>query len=154
MRGRNVSRRAAVVMLGGGVLVAPAVLKSLGEEGDVLAAAKLLAPFEADAKIGRWTIAKIGALSEGAARVDLRDEKGVAIALEIMAKGTGPLAARAPGETKRYAVHVVNGGDGHKPTDEEAGLAAMALAGVIAKNEASVNGRGFLTLAERLASAV
>ena len=74
-----------------------------------------------------------------------------AFQLEIMARDASPLAPRAPGETSRFAIYVRNGGDGFAPTNEEQGLAAMALAEIVKRNEASASAEGFLTHEGRFA---
>jgi len=154
MPGRTVSRRMVVGLLGSGVALAPAVGQALareasGDPSDVVRA--LLAPLGPGEKIGRFTVEAIRPLAEGAVTVSVSGEDGAAFQLEILARDASPLAPRAPGETSRFAVYVRNGGDGFAPTNEEQGLAAMALAAIVKRNEASVSegAAGFLTHEQR-----
>ncbi len=156
MPGRTVSRRMVVGLLGSGVALAPAVGQALAREAsapghpsDVGRA--LLAPLGPGEKIGRFTVEEIRPLAEGAVTVSVSGEDGAAFQLEILARDASPLAPRAPGETSRFAVYVRNGGDGFAPTNEEQGLAAMALAAIVKRNEASVSegAAGFLTHEQR-----
>jgi hypothetical protein len=149
-----------VGVLGSGVALAPAVASALSG-GPVAAALReppesnvalaLLAPLGPGHAIAGLTIIKIRPLEEGGVTVALQGEGGSSLELEILARDTSPLTSRPPAQTNRFAVYVRNGGDGASPTALAQGLAAMELAKVIAHNEASVDTRGFLTHAERIA---
>ncbi|MCK6586065.1 MAG: hypothetical protein HUU21_31320 [Polyangiaceae bacterium] len=150
MPGRTVSRRMIVGLLGSGVALAPAVGHALaGEalapspESDVGKA--LLAPLAPGDTIGRWKVEAIRQLDEGAVTIAVSGGDRRSFELEILARDPSPIAPRAPGETSRFAIFVRNGGDGFVPTDEEQGLAAMALAEIVRRNEAKVSAEGFLT---------
>ncbi|MFO0589733.1 MAG: hypothetical protein U0441_19495 [Polyangiaceae bacterium] len=97
-----------------------------------------------------WQVVRIEALDMGAVRVQLKGESGVAFAVEVLARDRSGLAARPPAQTEKFALHVSNGGDGRMPTAEEQGLAAMALAQIVARNEDGVSDAGFLTHGERI----
>jgi hypothetical protein len=112
-----------VGLLGSGVALAPAVRHALAGEPSA-------ATSDAD----------------HAKRADRRSFQ-----LEILARDASPIAPRAPGEAGRFAIYVRNGGDGFAPTDEEQGLAAMALAEIVRRNEANVSAEGFLTHEGRFA---
>ena len=152
MPGRTVSRRMIVGLLGSGVALAPAVGQALSRQAPERAeppkrdaGEELLAPLGRGDKIGRFTVDEIRPLAEGAVTVAVSDADRRAFQLEIMARDASPLAPRAPGETSRFAIYVRNGGDGFAPTNEEQGLAAMALAEIVKRNEAGVSVEGFLT---------
>lgn len=112
---------------------------------------QLLSPLAEGSRLLGWEVVAIAPLALGAVRVDMRGESGVAFAIEVLARDASPLAPVPPARTGKFAVHVNNGGDGRMPTAEEQGLAAMALAQVVAKNEAHVSAEGFFTHAERIA---
>ena len=111
----------------------------------------LLAPIGPGGTIGRWTVDAIRPLAEGAVTVAVSGEDRRSFQLEILARDASPIAPRAPGEAGRFAIYVRNGGDGFAPTDEEQGLAAMALAEIVRRNEANVSAEGFLTHEGRFA---
>lgn len=110
----------------------------------------LLAPLAAGSRVLGWEVVAIEPLETGSIRVQLRGESQVAFAVEVMARDGSPFAARPPAETEKFGLYVSNGGDGRMPTAEEQGLAAMALAQIVARNEARVSSDGFLTQAQRI----
>jgi hypothetical protein len=112
---------------------------------------RLLSPLSEGSKLLSWDVVAIEPLALGAVTVKLRGESGVAFSVEVLARDASPLSLAPPGRTERFAVHVNNGGDGRMPTAEEQGLAAMALAQIVAKNEEHVSAEGFLTHGARLA---
>lgn len=112
--------------------------------------AALLAPLAAGSQILDWKVVAIEPLEMGAVRVQLAGESGVAFAVEVLARDGSPLAAKPPARTEKFALHVSNGGDGRVPTIEDQGLAAMALAQIVARNEAAVSDEGFLTHGARI----
>ncbi len=111
---------------------------------------RLLSPLAEGSKLLGWEVVAIEPLALGAVKVQLRGEDGVAFSVEVLARDGSPLALAPPGRTEKFAVYVNNGGDGRMPTAEEQGLAAMALAQVVAHNEANVPAEGFLTHGARL----
>jgi hypothetical protein len=142
-----------VGLLGSGVALGPAVRRAFAGEPSKEAESHvaLLAPLGPGDKIGRWKVDSIRPLTEGAVTVAVSGEDRRAFQLEILARDASPLAPRAPSQTDRFAIYVRNGGDGFAPTDEEQGLAAMALAAIVRRNEASVSAEGFLTHEGRFA---
>jgi hypothetical protein len=162
MPDQTVSRRTAIGALAGGVVGAtlvsmsgPAAADSSSLEGEKSGEAAprerhLLEPLAEGSRILAWEIVAIEPLAMGAVRVRLRGESGVAFGVEVMARDASPLAPNPPAHTEKFALFVQNGGDGRMPTAEEQGLAAMALAQIVARNEAHVSTEGFLTHAERL----
>jgi len=127
-------------MLGGGVLVAPVLRASVLE---------LIQPLAVGHRLGQCTITKVSPPERGALRIQAKTERGEPFTLEILARDRSPLAPRPPAETAFHAVFISNGGDGWSATQEEQGLAAMALAQVIAQNEGEAPIPGLLTHAER-----
>lgn len=169
MSDQPVSRRLALGTLATSVVGATVVTASFGSSADfargapaddaaksdaqaarAAGEAALLAPLAAGSRILDWQVVAIEALDMGAVRVRLRGESGVAFAVEVLARDRSGLAARPPAQTEKFALHVSNGGDGRVPTVEEQGLAAMALAQIVARNEAGVSDAGFLTHGERI----
>jgi hypothetical protein len=112
--------------------------------------AQLLRPLEAGSRFAKWTVAQIDPMVGGAVSVKIRSDEQHTFDLEILARDTSALAQKPPAETEKFAVFVVNGGDGWSPTREEQGLAAMTLAKIVEKNEHAVELHGLLTHAERL----
>lgn|GEM_PF-2398483 len=161
MPGRNVSRRLFVGVMGSGVIAAPVVASlsvAPADAADHKAAeaamrgsiARLLHPLTPGARFAHWTVAQVDPMVGGAVSVKIRLDEQRTFDVEIMARDTSALAQKPPAQTGKFALFVVNGGDGWAPTREEQGLAAMTLAKIIEKNEASVNLPGLLTHAERL----
>jgi hypothetical protein len=109
----------------------------------------LLRPLEPGSRFGRWELERIGPLVQGAITLSVRGASGT-FQLEILARDPSPSMPRAPGSTEKFAVHVVNSGNGTSPTDEDHGLCAMTLAAFIAKNEGDLTAERFATLAHRL----
>lgn len=155
MSGRTVSRRFVVGVLGSSAAAAPLLARAASAApkvaSDLDRADALIRPLREGARLGRWTIARVAPLQRGAVTLTLAGDDGRAFRLEILARDPSPLAPRPPALTERFAVHVCNGGDGWLPTEEEQGLAAMALAPVLAANERAIDAAGFLTHAERIA---
>lgn len=162
----NITRRLVVGVLGGGVIAAPVVAHAFTNEegsaqapssamGGTRAAASILQPLTAGTKVGRWVVAGISPLQNGAIEVGLRSEEALdhVFHVEVLARDSSALAARPPAETRHFALFVRNGGDGWMPTEEDQGLAAMTLAKVIESNERDLDASGFLTLADRLKKA-
>jgi hypothetical protein len=160
----NVSRRSVLGAIGAGVVMVPLASEAARADTGAHAAGSpasapkepgdpraLVAPLAPGSRFARWTIDAIHPLSLGALGVRVRGDAGEAFELEIFARDPSSFAARPPAVTERFAIHVVNGGDGWHPTIEEQGLAAMTLASVVAKNEHTVDVAGFLTHAERCA---
>jgi hypothetical protein len=160
MPDQPVSRRTVSIAIAGGALGAklasvdsPVEVSDLGPATEAPGPAErtLLSPLSEGARLLSWEIVAIEPPEMGAVRVRLRGESGAAFGIEILARDRSPLAPRPPAQTERFALHVINGGNGRSPTVEEQGLAAMALVQIIARNEAHVPTACFLTHAERLA---
>lgn len=161
MPGSNVSRRLFVGVVGSGVIGAP-VVASLTADPAMAAEheaayvamreqiAQLLRPLEAGSRFAKWTVAQIDPIVDGMISVKIRSDEQHTFDLEIMARDTSALAQKPPAETAKFAIFVVNGGDGWSPTREEQGLAAMTLAKIVEKNEHAVDLPGMLTHAERI----
>jgi hypothetical protein len=151
MAANHISRRAFVGGVGGAVLGAPvAAALAPGVAEASPRGAELLRPLCAGSRFGRWTLVRIGPLDRGAVTVRVRAADGAEFNLEILARDPSPLVSAPPASTARFAVYVCNGGDGTLATAEEQGLAAMALATVVAGNEPAAPADGFLTHAARL----
>lgn len=134
-----------------GTPASPALPPTVGAGAGAGNPLELIAPLSAGSKLARWTLVAVQPLQRGALTVIVRGEAEHTFAIEILARDHGPLGIKPPAETKHFAVHVRNGGDGWQPTVEDQGLAAMTLAQIVARNEDKVDGAGFLTHAERYA---
>ncbi|MEZ4297699.1 MAG: hypothetical protein R3B70_22270 [Polyangiaceae bacterium] len=157
-----VSRRTVAIALAGGALGAklasldaPATIDAqssiAGAEAGAPPERTLLSPLTEGSRLLDWEVVAIEPKTLGAARVQLRGGSDIAFAVEILARDPSPLAPRPPAATGQFALFVSNGGHGHMPTAEEQGLAAMALAQIVERNEHAVSTDGFLTHAERIA---
>lgn len=83
---------------------------------------------------GTCTLVEVGAACEGAIPIRLSDNAGRAFEVEVMRfDPAAPGIARAGS----MAVYLRNGGNGSKASEEEHGLAAMAIAAEIARREAA-----------------
>jgi hypothetical protein len=94
-------------------------------------------PLQAGARFGRWTVAAVHPIEDGALHVDVRDAEQREFVLEVLARDASPLGSCPPAVTEGLAIFVRNGGDGWHPTAEEQGLAAMGLAELL-----TASGRG------------
>jgi hypothetical protein len=106
-----------------------------------------LADVRAGAQFGTCTVTGVARTDDGALGVSLTGSDGRRFELEVLAHD-----ARTPGVARAgsLAVYVNKRGRGDTRTDEEHGLAAMALAAHLAKREAAgVTLQALPTLAER-----
>jgi hypothetical protein len=155
----HVSRRAVLGAIGSG-----AAACGLAVSGDALAGSlehheaqgaegpeALVAGIKSGTKLAGSIVLLVEPLAHGAIAVMLAAPSGEPFRLEIMRRDASAIPRAAPGRTERFAVYVVNRGDGAVPTVEAQGLAAMALANHIATVEERVDARLLLTHAERLA---
>lgn len=168
MSSRHVSRRFVVTALGSGVALAPVLARSavskLGSQGTDAEApppappeaddtpsfgARLIAPLTVGMKLGGCTLNKIADVTHGALGILLSDSQGHAFSVEVCARDEA--SPPSPAETEKFQLYLVNEGDGSIPTVEEHGIAAMAIASAIRRNEREVDASAFLTLRQRLA---
>jgi hypothetical protein len=161
MPDQPVSRRTVAIALAGSAASAKlaSALAPVGAPDDIGETAgagaqpgrTLLSPLAVGSRLLSWEIVAIDPIEMGAQRVHLRGDSGVTFGIEILARDRSPLASQPPACTEHLALYVSNGGDGRMPTVEEQGLAAMALAQIVARNEAHVSTEGYLTHAGRIA---
>lgn len=165
MKTGKLSRREATRMIGAGVAASAAIVGSTvpaqatswakmaapaGGAGQAdaqvtsaerLLADQLVAPIKAGTALGDWQIARVRSLDAGAVTVLVTGASG-SFQLDVVRRSASP---QSPGVTERFEVMVMNQGDGMKPTAEEQGLAAMALAEVIRGNEQVVDASRFVS---------
>lgn len=117
--------------------------------------ASLFGDLAPGALVGGHTIVSVHAPVGGAIPVVLRTAEGKTFQLDVLRRSEGTSASSIPGTSprlagadshfddersvatsKHFAVSVCNGGDGGHATDEEQAHAAIALADVLARNEA------------------
>lgn len=169
MQSRMVTRRFMMLALGSSAALVPAVVRAatsgatsrapVPPAGGAPPSAPEWAPagepsplfhgLSSGSIVAGSTIVGIGALVNGAVGIALHDRTGARFGVEVCARDAA--APRGPGETQHLSLYVVNEGDGAMPTNEEHGLAAMAIADVVRRNEPGADLTGFLTLDERLA---
>lgn len=138
---RSASLLAAASELPEGAPAAQASSALRGLQPEALSLA-LVAPLQAGSKLGRWVVQAILPLSQGVVSVVLSDSVGQPFQLDVVARSEAPIA---PGVSEFFEVLLVNQGNGRTATEEERGLAAMALAEVIRSNEHSVERREFVS---------
>lgn len=99
--------------------------------------------------LGRWTVVRVGAVHLGAVPVVLQTRDGQRYQVDVLARD--PQGPPGVAQTERLSLFVVNShaspqDDGQRPTDEEQGLGAMALAHALAREAPPP---GLLTLRQR-----
>lgn len=109
-----------------------------------------LASIVAGQSIGRWTVVRVGPMHMGAIPVVLETHESQRYQIDVLARDPG--GPRGVAETERLSLFVVNSHTsdsdaGQRPTDEEQGLGAIALAGALARE---VPPAGLLTMQQRL----
>jgi hypothetical protein len=110
----------------------------------------LVAPLAAGVRLGSWRVERLSELEDGAASLVLRDAAGFTFQLDVCARDHAEGALVPPGRSAHFDVYLANGGRGDTASFEHHGLAAMAVADVIRKNEATFDRTGYRTLRERL----
>jgi hypothetical protein len=123
----TISRRSAMGLLGAGGLAGAVVASSVGAPALAEHAADAR-PLQAGQRFGRWTIAAVHPIQDGALDVTVKGADEREFVLQVLARDASPLALQPPAVTDALAIFVHNAGDGWHPTDEEQGLAAMTLA--------------------------
>jgi hypothetical protein len=142
----TISRRCMVGMLG--VVGASGALG--GGAPAMAQEAARVAPIAVGARFARWKVVAIHEIEDGALRVDVSGEDDHVFAIEILARDPSPMTPQPPAATEGLALYVRNGGDGWRPTAEEQGLAAMALAQLITSQGNGAAIAGLLTHGERV----
>ncbi|MBI5537558.1 MAG: hypothetical protein HY898_32850 [Deltaproteobacteria bacterium] len=110
----------------------------------------IVAPLQAGSRIGAWTVEGISAVHAGAVTLTLRDPSGAGFHLDLCRRDRGMGAPAAPAHTDLFEIFLANEGDGSRPTHEDHGQAALAVAEIVRANEHAVKLEGMLTLRERL----
>ena len=111
------------------------------------AVAALFGDRVAGGRIGDCRIERVYGLHQGAIPVVMTCSAGTRFQVDILRRdGSGPSGV---GNTDSLSVYIANHGDGHAPTVESQGLAAMALAAVLAERDALPP--GLLSLSQRRA---
>jgi hypothetical protein len=95
-------------------------------------------------RVERWTIVEVGTVEGGGVAVSMATESGERFQVDVLARDD---AAPGVARTASLDLYLCNQGDGHKRSDEEQGLGAMALARALE----GVSVPGLLTLRERSA---
>jgi len=116
--------------------------------------AALVAPLAAGVVFGPWRVAHIADLDGGAASLVLSDENGELFQLDVCRRDDTPGALVPPGRSAHFDVYLSNEGYGDTASCEHHGLAAMAVADAIRRNESSFDRTRFLTLRERLSTSI
>jgi hypothetical protein len=96
-------------------------------------------------RIDRWTVSRLEERCNAVA-VMLRMDVGMELQVDVLARDPSGRSPQPIAETASYALYLSNRGDGATPTDNEQGLAAMALARAI-DAAASLSGSAPLRLA-------
>jgi hypothetical protein len=111
----------------------------------------LVSPLAAGSEIGAgWSIGSMSPIIEGAIQLTLTHATGRSMKVRICKRGESPVGIA---QTETLDLIAMNGGDGHLPTEESFGLAVLAVADVLRRNEAvssRVLTRGLVTHEEHL----
>lgn len=94
----------------------------------------LFGNLRAGSRLGPYTIVAIHGVHLGAIPVMLRAPRGDQFQVDVLKRGAGPSGV---GNSKRLSVFLANGGDGRRPSGNEHGLGAMALAAALSRREAA-----------------
>lgn len=101
-------------------------------------------------RVGNCEIVSLHAPVAGAIPVMLATGAGRRFQLDVLRRDPDEGSSRSVSVSRSLAVYVCNGGDGSHATDEEQGLAAMALAALLERRERSGAARpALLTMRER-----
>lgn len=97
----------------------------------------LLAPFTAGSRVRQCRLVRITPPDRGAVTVKLDKPNGDGFSVRICRRDCAPSAPAPIARSALYDFFLPNGGKGQKPTDEQEGLAAMAIAAMAQRNEAN-----------------
>lgn len=116
--------------------------------GGPTSAHALLSPLVPGSMLATSTLASVEERS-GWISLELKSHVGGPFRLEILARDEGVDAPRPVTSTSRFDIFVANGGGGSKRTSRAHGLAAYALANVLARNEKKVGKLSLCTFRSR-----
>ncbi len=110
-------------------------------------ASELLGALRRGSHLGASRVIEVGPVRHGSIALSMASSGGRPFQLDVLRDdGRGGAVGRAPG----LAIYVSNEGDGGTPTDEEQGLAAMALARLLRRRvREGARVPAMLTLVER-----
>lgn len=107
---------------------------------------RLVAPLAAGSTVGGLVIDMIEVNARGLGVVKITDARGRNWSAEICRRSADDANVRPLALTDRYALFLRNGGSGSDRTDEEIGVAVLALRDYVGRNEGSI---GALALPSR-----
>lgn len=89
-------------------------------------------------------------VKHGAVPVVIESQRGQRFQVDVLRRDRHPQAKAGVGETRLYALHLVNNGRGSKPTLEEQGMGLLWLAALLRPREMRLRPSQLLTQRERV----
>lgn len=101
-------------------------------------------------RFGRWRIVSVHPVKHGAVPVVIESRRGQRFQVDVLRRDRHPQAKVGVGETRLYALYLVNNGRGSKPTSEEQGVGLLWLAAMLRPREMRHRATQLLTQRERM----
>lgn len=101
-------------------------------------------------RFGRWRVVSVHPVKHGAVPVILESQSGRRFQVDVLRRDRHPQAKSGVGETRHYALYLVNNGRGSKPTLEEQGMGLLWLAALLRPRESRIRPTQLLTQRERV----
>ena len=101
-------------------------------------------------RFGRWRIVSVHPVKHGAVPVVIESRQGLRFQVDVLRRDRHPQAKAGVGETRLYALYLVNKGRGSKPTSEEQGVGLLWLAAMLRPREMRHRATQLLTQRERV----
>jgi len=101
-------------------------------------------------RFGRWRVVAVHPVKHGAVPVVLESRRGQRFQVDVLRRDRHPQAKVGVGETRLYALYLVNNGRGSKPTQEEQGVGLLWLAAMLRPREMRQRSTQLLTQRERM----
>lgn len=101
-------------------------------------------------RFGRWRVVAVHPVKHGAVPVVLESQSGRRFQVDVLRRDRHPQARHGVGETRLYALFLVNNGRGNTPTNEEQGQGLLWLAALLRPREHRVRPGTLLTQRERV----
>jgi hypothetical protein len=101
-------------------------------------------------RFGRWRVVAVHPVKHGAVPVVLESRRGQRFQVDVLRRDRHPQAKAGVGETRLYALYLVNNGRGSKPTQEEQGVGLLWLAAMLRPREMRLRAAQLLTQRERM----
>lgn len=101
-------------------------------------------------RFGRWRVVAVHPVKHGAVPVVIESQRGERFQVDVLRRDRHPQAKAGVGETRLYALYLVNNGRGSKPTLEAQGMGLLWLAALLRPREMRLRPSQLLTQRERV----